>query len=768
MGCAGSKKGRANITSDSGSHGSPLTTVPRGTYYDRHGHGTHNRGRNTEEPPRLPANQTEARTEDEKAVLKVESVNFNIAENTAAHYTNQYEITEEREVDGKKIEPQLVIRRGQSFDITITFDRAFNQDKDEIKLIFETGENARESKGTKIIVILSDIDEAKEWGAKVVSTTDNSLRVKIYTPPNGIVAKWNFAFDTILKKADASKVFRYKHSVPVYIIFNPWCTDDQVYMDDDASRQEYVLNDVGKVYRGSSRQISAKKWNFGQFEDSILEAAMYLLDLSELSYRTRGAAVLVARKISTVANSPDDNGVLVGNWSGDYSGGTSPLAWSGSVAILEEYMRTKEPVKYGQCWVFSAVVTTICRALGIPCRSVTNFASAHDCDGSITIDSHWTADGTPMEEFNDDSIWNFHVWNDVWMTRPDLPPGFDGWQAIDATPQETSNGVYSCGPASLTALKNGLVHLPYDGEFIFAEVNGDRIHWIKRQDGNGWHHQKEKHAVGKFISAKGPGAEHMDITNFYKYPEESQQERTAVWRACQNISIKDQKIYSDPPADLHFELVEKDETMIGEAFDVTLKVKNSSSSERNVKVILTAAIVYYTGVYVTDVKKEVIKVKCAPNSDGVATMTVKCEDYLDRLVDMASLKISCMAKVEETEQMYCHADDFRLRKPHLTITAPSEMTVGQEYDVELSFKNPLPRALTKCEFEVEGSGLQKLQKYKQATVGPHAEAKLTVKLKPRRAGQHELIAEFDAKELADVNGSLSILVKRAEKKPTEG
>ena len=35
---------------------------------------------------------------------------------------------------------------------------------------------------------------------------------------------------------------------------------------------------------------------------------------------------------------------------------------------------------------------------------------------------------------------NFHVWNDCWMARPDLPTGYGGWQAIDATPQETSDG----------------------------------------------------------------------------------------------------------------------------------------------------------------------------------------------------------------------------------------------------------------------------------------------------------------------------------------
>lgn len=35
---------------------------------------------------------------------------------------------------------------------------------------------------------------------------------------------------------------------------------------------------------------------------------------------------------------------------------------------------------------------------------------------------------------------NFHVWNDCWMARPDLPTGYGGWQAVDATPQETSEG----------------------------------------------------------------------------------------------------------------------------------------------------------------------------------------------------------------------------------------------------------------------------------------------------------------------------------------
>lgn len=57
-------------------------------------------------------------------------------------------------------------------------------------------------------------------------------------------------------------------------------------------------------------------------------------------------------------NANDDRGVLLGNWSGNYSNGTSPTDWIGSVSILQKYYKTKQPVCYGQCWVFSGVLTT--------------------------------------------------------------------------------------------------------------------------------------------------------------------------------------------------------------------------------------------------------------------------------------------------------------------------------------------------------------------------------------------------------------------------
>lgn len=38
---------------------------------------------------------------------------------------------------------------------------------------------------------------------------------------------------------------------------------------------------------------------------------------------------------------------------------------------------------------------------------------------------------------------NFHVWNEGWFTRPDLGAKYNGWQILDATPQERSAGTSS-------------------------------------------------------------------------------------------------------------------------------------------------------------------------------------------------------------------------------------------------------------------------------------------------------------------------------------
>lgn len=41
-------------------------------------------------------------------------------------------------------------------------------------------------------------------------------------------------------------------------------TEDTVYMPKEAKRQEYVLEKIGRIYKGTFKRISETAWDFGQ------------------------------------------------------------------------------------------------------------------------------------------------------------------------------------------------------------------------------------------------------------------------------------------------------------------------------------------------------------------------------------------------------------------------------------------------------------------------------------------------------------------------
>ena len=81
-------------------------------------------------------------------------------------------------------------------------------------------------------------------------------------------------------------------------------------------------------------------------------------------------------------------------------------------------------------------MTTLLRTIGIPARSVTNFASAHDTDNTMTIDDFVDEKNNEVKGLSSDSVWNFHVWNEVYIRGTGhWPAVYAGWAAVDATPQ---------------------------------------------------------------------------------------------------------------------------------------------------------------------------------------------------------------------------------------------------------------------------------------------------------------------------------------------
>lgn len=67
---------------------------------------------------------------------------------------------------------------------------------------------------------------------------------------------------------------------------------------------------------------------------------------------------------------------------------------------------------------------------------------------------------------------------------------------------------------------------------------------------------------------------------------------------------------------MEFSLKEKDDAMMGEDFDVEIKVKNNGKVQRKIDVTLTASVVNYTGVLQKLIKSLTTSVYIKPD-DGI-------------------------------------------------------------------------------------------------------------------------------------------------------
>ncbi|KAL6107535.1 tgm1 [Pungitius sinensis] len=690
-----------------------------------------------------------AGSELHEVLLTVQSVDLMASqsgENRREHHTDRFRSDD------------LIVRRGQTFLMWVTLSRPFRQDADKLHLELKTGKLPTVAKGTHVIIPLVEELADDRWEAAVVKQVDKKIMLSVNSSPTAAIGRYRIAVET--NNGSGTAVSRHDSASDIFLLFNPWCEDDSVFMDSEKERQEYVLNDVGRIYYGTQNQIGVRTWCYGQFNSGILAACVYLLEKSATPPSGWSDPINVVRVISAMINSSDDGGVLVGNWSGDYTGGTSPTTWSGSVEILKQYHEGGgASVRFGQCWVFGGVFTTVLRCLGIPSRTVTNFSSAHDTDVSLTTDVYLDENMDPIDELNRDSIWNFHVWNDCWMARPDLPPGNGGWQAVDSTPQETSQGTYCCGPASLAAIRNGQVFLKHDSPFVFAEVNSDKIYWQRKADGTFGQIFSEKNLVGHFISTKAVGSdERHDITDLYKHAEGLEEERIAVETAC-SYGSKSKAFSSSLARDVSLEVtMDGDGPRMGADADLSVTLRNSSSEPRTLTLNSTAAVMYYTGVLKATVRKDVTDVELQPGEERCLEWSLDYELYRDQLVDQAALMLTLSGRVKQTQQVLATQFSFRLRTPDLVIKPIGAAVVGEKMAVQISFTNPLPQVLKAVTFHLEGLGLLSARKIRYGDIGSRASVSLTEQLTPSLPGARKLLASLDCRQLTQVHGVADITV----------
>ncbi|XP_078092535.1 protein-glutamine gamma-glutamyltransferase 2-like [Mustelus asterias] len=685
------------------------------------------------------------------AVQDVRSTDFHCEKNNQEHRTS--------EISTKR----LIVRRGQPFHITVQFNRyQYDPDVDRLKLVAQTGPNPSETLGTKILFSLSDTINERRWSAVAVSSSSTKLSLNIHSAPNAKIGRYTLALQKIT--VDQTVIQPLGEFV---VLFNPWCSEDEVFLSDAGQQNEYVLNEQGIIFTGCSEYIQPLPWNFGQFEDDILDICLKILDNSPKHLKNptkdctrRSSPVYICRTVSAMVNCNDDNGILFGKWDDPYTDGVYPGKWNGSVAILRQWNSSGcQPVCYGQCWVFAAVACTVLRCLGIPTRVVTNFESAHDTNGNLIIESEYDEEGMELER-SDDSIWNFHVWVESWMARYDLRPGNDGWQALDPTPQEKSEGIYCCGPAPVKAIKEGDTDIGYDVPFIFAEVNADCETWVYSKKGKKLKVDADTRQVGQRISTKSVGSDDReDITNNYKYPEGSAQERRIFELANKR------RVPLKPEKQLQLHLKTNDPIYNG----TNVKVSAVISNKKSVKRVCTLKISAMKKKYNQSSRQKCIKkyqqeINVGPSEDKTVEMELSYAEYGEFLDKYNLIRLTALVIDGEENESVFSLRDISLINPKIAIQVRGVTMLSQEVLTEISFENILPTALTSCVFTLEGAGLIDGQmEIRVGTLNPGEVITKEASFIPKKIGLKKLTVDFDSDSLKDVKGYINIDIQAGEK-----
>ncbi|XP_062272509.1 protein-glutamine gamma-glutamyltransferase E-like [Scomber scombrus] len=681
-------------------------------------------------------------------------VDLHCKTNNTEHRTN--EISVER----------LIVRRGQPFILTLKLSQSFNHDLHPLTITAETGEHPSEERGTKSSFGVPDnarrSSSAKAvWKMEIHNSSMGNLTLNITPPADTPIGEYRL---TVKHKDDEALL-----ATPA-VLFNPWCPDDWVFLPDEAERQEYVMNERGIIYKGSGNYLISMNWDYGQFEDNMVEICLKILDKNHKHLKdpaddvsARCNPIYVGRVVSAMINSQDDNGIVMGRWSNQFWGGVPPTHWSGSHDILQKWFNSGcYPVKYGQCWVFAGVMCSVMRLLGIPCRVITNYQSAHDSNRNLTIDVNHPDYGVNVRP-DKDSIWNYHVWVEAWMRRPDLTDDgkYNGWQVLDPTPQEMSDGVYCCGPAPVKAVLNGDTDLKYDVPFVFAEVNADCIDWLVRRDGSKQKIFSDTKRVGQNISTKSVGSnKRMNITDSYKHREGTTKERSVFKSAVTNTN-GESPAGKLPPPKVSMRFDEVSAPVNGQDVNLNLVLNSKSKVSRLLSITTSVQGMTYYGSPVGSIQTDVKLETLLPGKDLIIPIVVPFLIYNKYMKDSDSMKFSVIVTDKERPiYSYLAEDDVVLMDPPISIKVVGPVRLYQEMTVELLFLNPVQETLKDCVMTISGSGLLRREiQYRIPNLPPNHRVLVKLPITPYKIGERTFVADFDCSVFRNAKGSASVYVQ---------
>ncbi|KAI6219488.1 Protein-glutamine gamma-glutamyltransferase K [Aphelenchoides fujianensis] len=604
---------------------------------------------------------------------------------------------------------------------------------------------------------------AGEWHAEVLRTRENLVVVQLSIPPTAVVGCWQLrVFSALIapnggtvemNECAASKLQRVK----LYVIFNPFHPDDDVHIDQRSTREYYLNQELDVWFSGTP--IGSSKFNFRPrvFDESTMKTVVFLLDRlgawhqqrfrGGLSFEDRRSVVRVARKLCLSLHY-----IL---FASHESGDVIEEELQGTAEIVDKFVRTRQPLHNSNPTVNANVFVSFLRALGICCRTITCVECVHDVEMPLIVDRAFVRsdDGVsfvPMKQNEDaewEATWTFHLWVELFARRPDLPDGFGGWQVLDPTPQEST-----------------------EGRFFYGQMNTDTVRWFYEHDEEtnefrllktDFETTKEKrvHEPGRALLTSNPRAFGfpMDVSADYRLGAKDAEDfrlHVATIKAAGLLERKERirLLYGAgvevQSADVFVWVHEIGSVLFGEDIHVHLELTNRASESHSVRLSVRIHTRRPNGCLASQINHFRERIELKPHETESLKLFTPIGDYAKHTTSRDFVAVVC-AVVNETDQIFYREEKFELVGHSIAVVAPNAAEVGRPLVGLVVVRNPLGETLTDTRLQLQSGKLDPpIAIYRFPTeIAAGQRVKLQIRFVATAEGQRLLKATFTSKQM---------------------
>lgn len=684
--------------------------------------------------------------------LSIKSCDFHVAENNEEHHTSAIS------------SQHLILRRGQSFTITLNFrapTHKFLSALKKVALIAQTGEQPSKTNKTLAIIPISSLGDEKGWSAAVEERDALHWTISVTTPVDAVIGRYSLLLQVSGRKQYPLGQFT--------LLFNPWNRHDAVFLQNEAQRTEYVLNQNGFIYLGTADCIQEEPWDFGQFERDVMDLSLNLLSVDK-QVKDWNQPAHVARMVGTLLYAIKRKRVLPISQTQAAQEGALLYKRRGSVPILRQWLTGQGRAVYEiQAWVFAAIACTVLRCLGIPARVVTTFDSAQGTNGSLLVDEYYNEEGLQNGEGQRGRIWIFQTSVECWMNRPDLSRGYDGWQILHPRAPNGVEVLGSCNLVPVRAVKEGELQVDPAVPELFAAVNASCVVWKCCEDGKLELTNSNKKNVGNCISTKVVGSDRCeDITQNYKYPAGSLQEKDVLERVQKERMKPGKDNGMCPPSGelrepLHLFLEAPSSLPLRGNGRLSVTLINPTDEEKKVQLVIGAQALYYNGVLATGLWRQMQFLMLGPNQVLRISTSLSFACFEQNPPENSFLRVTAMARHSHTSLSCFAREDVAIGRPNLVIEMPNRAAQYQPLTVSVRMHNSLDAPMQNCIISIFGRGLiHREKRYGLGSVWPGSSLNTQFQFTPTHLGLQRLTVEVDCDMFQNLTGHRSVLVVAPE------